>query len=73
MKKNIFRKIFGKKFNIWDMILILLVVPYIYLVYMGIEYESGLKAIYYRFLAIPLTFLLIGRYFISFIIKKQKK
>lgn len=71
--KKLLKNLFGKKFNIWDIIIILSVVPYMYLTYMGIEYTSGFKAIYQKVVIVPFSFYFIGKYLITPITKRQTR
>lgn len=73
MKKSIAKRLFGKRFTLGDLFLILLVVPAIYFVYMGIKYEYGLLAVYQTFIALPLAFIVIGKVVLQNIINFSKK
>jgi hypothetical protein len=67
------RKIFGKTFNIWDVVLILSVIPYLFFIYIGKTFESGFGGIYYKVLAPSMTFATIVKWIVNFIRRKQKR
>ena len=73
VKTKFGQTIFGKRFGLSDLILILLLLPAIYFVYMGIDFNSGFLAVYQDFIAMPLAFTIIGKLFIQNIINLAKK
>jgi len=67
------KNVFGKRFGLSDVILILMLAPAIYFTYMGIEFEFGILAVYMRFIAIPLAFAIIGKLIIQNLLKLAKR
>lgn len=72
-KKNPFKVFFGNQFNLWDLILLILVLPYFYMVFMGLTYETGLLSIYYNILAPAFAFSFVIKHIVSFFSNKTKK
>lgn len=59
-KRNKFwKKIFGDKFNIWDILILALIVPYFYMVFIGYSPETGISRIYYDILGPAFSFAIV--------------
>lgn len=67
--KRIKYQLFGRVFNIWDILLLALIVPYIYMIWIGWTPETGLGRIYYHIIGPSAS---IG-IFISVLIKSIQK
>jgi hypothetical protein len=72
-KRGIIGKIFGKKFGLSDVFLVSGLLPAIYFTFMGINFESGLMAVYLDFIATPLSYATIGKLLIQNILNKASK
>lgn len=72
MVKKKMRKFFGGRITIWDFIVVGLVIPYFYLVFAGISYESGILAIYSEILAPSLVFTFVVAHIVNFLAKKSR-
>lgn len=58
-KRTLKEKIFGDKFNIWDVVLLALVVPYFYMVFIGYSPETGMGRVYFNILGPAFSFAIV--------------
>jgi len=73
-KSSIIKKITGNNFNFWDLVLVALVVPYVWTIFIGVSVpDSGLTAVYFQIIGPALTYATITKWVVQYIMRRAKK